>query len=120
MLSLHGAPDNFKNALLMQIEKHDAKQASMERRRREKEIQKKSGRMSLYRSPQWMALRKRVIKTYGRACMKCGCVTQSPHIDHIKPRARFPHLTFVFDNLQVLCAPCNQEKGATTADYRKR
>jgi len=32
------------------------------------------------------------------------------HIDHIKPRSKYPELTFVFENLQVLCEDCNVGK----------
>lgn len=32
------------------------------------------------------------------------------HVDHIKPRAKFPELALVLDNLQVLCRDCNLGK----------
>jgi 5-methylcytosine-specific restriction endonuclease McrA len=42
------------------------------------------------------------------------------HVDHIKPRSRFPHLELSLDNLQVLCAACNVGKGnRDEIDWRK-
>jgi 5-methylcytosine-specific restriction endonuclease McrA len=32
------------------------------------------------------------------------------HIDHILPRSKYPELSLVFDNLQVLCESCNLGK----------
>ncbi|RYZ77711.1 MAG: hypothetical protein EOP05_00795 [Proteobacteria bacterium] len=29
------------------------------------------------------------------------------HVDHIKPRSKYPHLELEFSNLQVLCRQCN-------------
>jgi len=51
--------------------------------------------------------------------MKCGIVTESPHVDHVRPRCLFPQLELQFQNLQVLCKSCNEDKGMKIADYRK-
>ena len=32
------------------------------------------------------------------------------HVDHIKPRSKYPRLELDFDNLQVLCEDCNLGK----------
>lgn len=32
------------------------------------------------------------------------------HVDHIKPRSKFPELALVLDNLQILCEDCNLGK----------
>jgi 5-methylcytosine-specific restriction endonuclease McrA len=40
------------------------------------------------------------------------------HVDHIKPRRKYPHLALVFDNLQVLCHDCNHGKGNEIFDFR--
>lgn len=29
------------------------------------------------------------------------------HVDHIKPRSKYPHLAYDVNNLQVLCQDCN-------------
>lgn len=63
---------------------------------------------------EWRKLRMQVLKKYGAKCMCCGAVPASGvvmNVDHIKPRRKHPHLALVFDNLQVLCNPCNHGKG---------
>jgi hypothetical protein len=41
-------------------------------------------------------------------------------IDHIKPKSKFPELTFSFHNLQVLCENCNMGKSNLFSDdWRK-
>lgn len=73
-------------------------------------------------TPEWKALRKRAIQEYGAKCMKCKCIPtniKKINVDHIKPRKYFPHLAMDFNNLQVLCASCNKDKGNRhQTDYR--
>lgn len=72
-----------------------------------------------YESRPWKALRIKVLVAYGRRCMKCSRVDGEMHVDHIKPRSRFPLLSLTFENLQVLCKDCNMEKSNLHAtDYR--
>jgi hypothetical protein len=33
------------------------------------------------------------------------------HVDHVKPRSKYPELALDLDNLQILCAACNTRKG---------
>lgn len=70
----------------------------------------------------WKQLRRAVVSTYGRKCMKCKTTPKNPastHVDHIKPRKTHPELALEFDNLQVLCCRCNKVKGNKHAtDYR--
>jgi predicted restriction endonuclease len=83
---------------------------------------KKQG-SSFLESKEWKDLRRIVVKTYGRKCMKCGSTPKNPtmtHVDHIKPRKTHPELALNFDNLQVLCCKCNKAKGNKhQTDYRK-
>lgn len=67
-----------------------------------------------YTSRDWRELRVRVLEKYGCKCMMCG---ESPkdhsiviHIDHIKPRSKYPELSLEFSNLQLLCENCNLGK----------
>lgn len=67
-----------------------------------------------YSSDEWRRLRYRVIVKYGSKCHACG---RSPkehgvviHVDHIKPRSKFPQLELCFENLQILCEDCNLGK----------
>ena len=69
---------------------------------------------SFYRSKEWLILRVRVLEAYSCSCMMCG---RSPkdhkvvlHVDHIKPRSKYPRLELEFNNLQILCADCNLGK----------
>ncbi|RYZ77144.1 MAG: HNH endonuclease [Proteobacteria bacterium] len=39
--------------------------------------------------------------------MLCRSAQGSMHVDHIKPRSKYPHLELEFSNIQVLCPPCN-------------
>lgn len=53
--------------------------------------------------------------------MKCGAKSRKAgcHVDHIKPKSKFPHLKLIFHNLQVLCRACNKLKGDHDyTDYR--
>lgn len=68
-----------------------------------------------YFSREWRELRARVLEKYECKCMMCG---RSPkihgveiHVDHIKPRSKYPELSLDFDNLQLLCRCCNLGKG---------
>lgn len=67
-----------------------------------------------YRSKLWRELRVRVLESYSCNCMMCG---RSPkqhgvvlHVDHIKPRSKYPELELSFSNLQILCDDCNLGK----------
>jgi len=73
-----------------------------------------AGNKSFYKSEQWYQLRYQVLRKYEAKCMCCG---RSPkehgiviHVDHIKPRSKYPKLELVFDNMQLLCAACNYGK----------
>lgn len=66
----------------------------------------------------WSHLRKLVIAKYGAECMKCGS-RERINVDHIKPKSKYPELQFDLNNLQILCWPCNKEKGNKyVVDYR--
>lgn len=74
-------------------------------------------------SPEWRALRGKVLDKHGPRCMCCGYIPegerQHPNVDHIKPRKLFPELALEESNLQVLCSRCNQKKGNShQTDYR--
>lgn len=97
-----------------------------------REINKKANRRKrlsrkddadFYSSREWKALRVRVLERYECRCMMCG---RSPkehgvviHVDHIKPRSKYPELSLEFSNLQLLCDDCNFGKGNKyETDYR--
>lgn len=63
----------------------------------------------------WLKLRYAAIRKYGNKCLCCGS-REKIHVDHIKPRSKFPELTWEISNLQILCEKCNQGKGAKYID----
>lgn len=73
-----------------------------------------------YLSKPWLKMRIKCFAVYGRKCMSCDRLDGEMHIDHIKPRSKFPELSLTFDNLQVLCRDCNMAKWNYHAtDYRE-
>jgi len=49
---------------------------------------------------------------YNCLCCYCEIRTRGGQIEHRKPKNRFPEDAFEWDNLHLVCAQCNQAKGA--------
>lgn len=86
-------------------------------------VQKKPG-TEFYASPEWRTLRFEVLREHDGRCELCGRSHRTDgvvmHVDHIKPRSKFPALELVKSNLQVLCADCNMGKGnRDDTDWRR-
>jgi 5-methylcytosine-specific restriction endonuclease McrA len=81
-----------------------------------------SAEENFYLSDLWRALRYETIKKYGARCQACGATPKDGtriHVDHIKPRSKFPELELERSNLQVLCEDCNLGKRHTDfTDWR--
>lgn len=76
---------------------------------------------NFYNSEQWVGLKTKVLKHYGRTCMKCNAKNVEMHVDHIKPRSKYPKLELDVGNLQVLCKSCNKAKSnKNEIDYRPK
>lgn len=58
----------------------------------------------------WQKLRYEAFRKYGRKCMVCKSTESRLHVDHIKPKSKYPELVFDIDNLQILCQDCNYGK----------
>jgi hypothetical protein len=75
-----------------------------------------------YNSREWLSVRYEALKKGSGRCAACGCrpTENNPiHVDHIKPRSKFPHLSLVASNLQLLCKNCNLGKSNTDSkDWR--
>jgi 5-methylcytosine-specific restriction endonuclease McrA len=74
-------------------------------------------RSNFYRSKAWRDIaRKRraeTIRHWGRlVCERMPSHAGPFHVDHIKPRSRFPDLELDLNNTQSLCGLCNVRKGA--------
>lgn len=71
--------------------------------------------IGFYETDAWRKVRYEALKLHGGSCQCCGRKPQECgplHVDHIKPRSRYPHLELELSNLQVLCKDCNFGKGA--------
>ena len=69
--------------------------------------------LGFYDSREWRRVRFMVLRKYGFVCMACGAkpLPGIPlHVDHVKPRSKYPELELSIDNLQVLCRDCNLGK----------
>lgn len=92
--------------------------------RRVKNYGKKLYRMisdKFLRSQEWRSLRFKALERYGRKCLGCGRSAPDVviHVDHIKPRVKYPDLALDIENLQILCEDCNKGKGSRSqADFR--
>lgn len=64
---------------------------------------------SIYRTPQWKALRFMARRRDGFACIQCGAKGRL-EVDHIKPIRTHPELAFDLGNLQCLCIACHARK----------
>lgn len=70
---------------------------------------------AFYKTSAWIQTRYRVMQARGARCECCGRTKADDvrlHVDHIKPRSKFPALELVEENMQILCEDCNQGKGA--------
>ena len=76
-----------------------------------------------YRCRSWLELRYAVLAKRGSECECCGLTRAKGvviHVDHIRPRSKFPQLELVESNLQVLCDLCNIGKSNKhQTDWRK-
>lgn len=76
-----------------------------------------------FSSTEWKQLRYIALKNASGCCQCCGqpaSMTVHLHVDHIKPRSRYPELELDINNLQVLCPDCNLGKAAwDDTDWRK-
>ena len=49
-------------------------------------------------SIEWIILRRKVLNAFGKRCMKCNKLFKAPHVDHIKPRSKYGHLSLEITN----------------------
>ncbi len=80
--------------------------------------------VDFYWSPEWRRVRYVALRASRGVCELCGTgpAPGAPlHVDHIKPRSRFPELELDVTNLQVLCADCNLGKSnIDEIDWRRK
>lgn len=71
-------------------------------------------RQEFYLSKDWRYVRYEALKRSRGVCELCGTAPtpgKPLHVDHIKPRSKYPELEFEISNLQILCDDCNLGKG---------
>jgi len=111
--SVHCSLDCKEKHLLKLIDKKENKRIKKLEKRAyaRNKPQKIPTEVSFYNSRAWQELRYDAIKKYGRQCSVCNATKVELHVDHIKPRSKFPELELEIDNLQILCRDCNLGKG---------
>lgn len=79
--------------------------------------------VTFYDTPEWRELRYKALKRSRGCCELCGSLPAPGfplHVDHIKPRSKYPALELQLSNLQVLCGDCNLGKSnKDETDWRK-
>lgn len=99
--------------------------AWMRRRRINRALRLKRGEIpasEFYASLSWKKLRYKALARSAGRCECCGATGDKAqlHVDHIKPRSKYPELALDITNLQVLCADCNIGKmNQDETDWRK-
>jgi len=72
--------------------------------------------ISFYNSEEWRKVRYKALRKHGGKCQLCGRSYKEHgvviHVDHIKPRSKYPELELDENNLQILCEDCNLGKMA--------
>ena len=77
---------------------------------------KKGMKSEFYQTFEWRQLRWKVLLESDKSCAMCGRTKAHGiilHVDHIKPRSKYPALELTQSNLQVLCEDCNIGKSNT-------
>jgi len=86
------------------------------KKKKKKRISRAERSEIFFNSDEWLAVRYIILKKYGRKCMLCKTTNGVMHVDHIKPRSKYPKLALDEDNLQVLCKACNFGKSNVHED----
>lgn len=76
-----------------------------------------------YETNGWHKVRYLALRKYGFKCLSCNRSRQDGvilHVDHVKPRSKYPELSLDLDNLQVLCHSCNYGKSNLFEDDHRR
>lgn len=94
------------------VDKRKESKKQRKDRRRLEGLRRKQASIEFYQSDAWFQLRYQAIKLANGHCQACGVSGKETqiHVDHIKPRSKYPNLELVLSNLQILCRPCNLGK----------
>lgn len=76
---------------------------------------------AFYKTREWRTVRYQALVKHGKKCQCCGTVKGLLHVDHVKPRSKYPELELDINNLQILCEACNIGKSNTDeTDWRQQ
>jgi len=98
----------YGNCTLSKKERKTIKKQTLESRKKRNKYPN-----GFYTSREWRSLRLEVLIEQGRRCCVCGRSAKDGivlHVDHIKPRSKYPELELDKKNLQILCEDCNLGK----------
>lgn len=97
------------------LEKHRAKNLKKTKSAKRKNNHlKRIDDNTFFTSIEWRKIRYAALELHGATCQCCGRSNKKHgvilHVDHIKPRSKYPELSLKISNLQVLCEDCNLGK----------
>jgi 5-methylcytosine-specific restriction endonuclease McrA len=84
---------------------------------------KHAEKFKMLKNKRWHVLRKQIIKRDGGHCQRCLInynliTTSNLEVHHIKPRDKYPELTYEETNCVTLCKTCNLQLGTQeTLDF---
>lgn len=106
------------NHVLPVEDKINVEYATIFKRLKDIELEKKIKSDRFYSSSEWIHIRDEYLKTQSNEsgyyqCSYCKEVIMNYDVtvDHVKPRSKYPELSLDFKNLAIACRPCNSSKG---------
>ena len=86
-----------------------------------KKKRKRKSKPDIYTTAKWRKFRKQILKRDNECCQCCltfNWITKTTlQIHHIKPRNKYPELTYEATNCVTLCQLCNQYGTAEELDF---
>lgn len=98
------------------IIEHNKDCSCFERKEYQKQYEQRNQQNKEIRSARWSRKRKYIIKRDGGICQRCyikyGIInSEDLQVHHIKPRIKYPELTYEDSNLICICRTCNLRLG---------
>jgi 5-methylcytosine-specific restriction endonuclease McrA len=115
--------NEYENRLAKNPRSYTPKDNTKKKNVKKKQPLKDINSTEFLQSFEWRRLRYQAIKLSNGRCQCCGASPKNNgivlHVDHIKPRRKYPQLALTLSNLQVLCESCNHGKGSwDSTDWR--
>lgn len=89
---------------------HPGRQKAAERIAKRTSRKPTNFKSTFYNTKEWREVRYKALELGKGRCECCKSSDKPLHVDHIKPRSKYPHLELKLSNLQVLCVDCNLGK----------